>query len=561
MATGKLRYCVNHPDNFCYVCGKFTPKIQRRSITNLVKKAYKLYFDCALGDQDKNFAPHIACITCTTTLTEWMKGKRRAMPFAVPMVWREPTNHTDCYFCLTNIAGHSSKTRHTIKYPDVSSVHKPVPHGEGLPIPVCNLQPTASDTSGESESEDARSVEEYSPESGVRAPHLIQQEELNDLVRDLKLSIHQAELLSSRLKQWNLVAEGAKITSFRSRSSRFSEYFEMQNAMCVCIDVNGLLLELGVQHNPHEWRLFIDSSKTSLKAVLLHNGNKLPSVPLAYAVDMRETYENMYLLLKALRYKVYDWQICCDLKVVALLTGLQGGFTKYCCFLCLWDSRDTKNHYTVKEWPVRKSYISGKENVKNTPLVEPSKVILPPLHIKLGLMKNFVKALNREGQAFSHLKEMFPKLSDGKLKEGIFVGPQIRKLLHDVIFDSKLTNLELAAWSSFKLIVHGFLGNRKDGNYVSMVSDLLNNYKNMGCRMSLKIHFLHSHLDFFPENCGAFSDEQGERFHQDILTMEHRYQGHWTPSMMGDYCWFLIRETDETSYKRRASSSHFGTPQ
>ena len=45
--------------------------------------------------------------------------------------------------------------------------------------------------------------------------------------------------------------------------------------------------------------------------------------------------------------------------------------------------------------------------------------------------------------------------------------------------------------------------------------------------MSLKIHFLHSHLDFFPEDCGAVSDEHGERFHQDISSMEKRYQGKW----------------------------------
>jgi len=42
--------------------------------------------------------------------------------------------------------------------------------------------------------------------------------------------------------------------------------------------------------------------------------------------------------------------------------------------------------------------------------------------------------------------------------------------------------------------------------------------------MSLKIHFLHSHLDFFPENCGAVNDEQGERFHEDISSTEKRYK-------------------------------------
>jgi hypothetical protein len=44
------------------------------------------------------------------------------------------------------------------------------------------------------------------------------------------------------------------------------------------------------------------------------------------------------------------------------------------------------------------------------------------------------------------------------------------------------------------------------------------------CNMSLKIHFLHSHLDFPPENCGALSDDHGECFQHDITAMEKRYQ-------------------------------------
>jgi hypothetical protein len=43
--------------------------------------------------------------------------------------------------------------------------------------------------------------------------------------------------------------------------------------------------------------------------------------------------------------------------------------------------------------------------------------------------------------------------------------------------------------------------------------------------MSLKVHFLNAHLDYFPENLGAVSEEQGERFHQDIKEMETRHQG------------------------------------
>jgi hypothetical protein len=38
--------------------------------------------------------------------------------------------------------------------------------------------------------------------------------------------------------------------------------------------------------------------------------------------------------------------------------------------------------------------------------------------------------------------------------------------------------------------------------------------------MSLKMHFLNSHLDYFPENLGDISEEHGKRFHQNIKEIE-----------------------------------------
>jgi len=61
----------------------------------------------------------------------------------------------------------------------------------------------------------------------------------------------------------------------------------------------------------------------------------------------------------------------------------------------------------------------------------------------------------------------------------------------------------------------------------------------MRCNASLKIHFLESHLDFFPENLGEVSDEHGERFYQDVMATERRHQGKWTASMLADYSWTL----------------------
>ncbi|XP_061417815.1 relaxin-3-like isoform X1 [Lethenteron reissneri] len=68
----------------------------------------------------------------------------------------------------------------------------------------------------------------------------------------------------------------------------------------------------------------------------------------------------------------------------------------------------------------------------------------------------------------------------------------------------------------------------------------------MGCRMSLKVHMLDAHFDKFKKNMGAYSEEQGERFHQHILDFERRYQGQYNENTMGDYIWGLIREDTST---------------
>jgi hypothetical protein len=74
--------------------------------------------------------------------------------------------------------------------------------------------------------------------------------------------------------------------------------------------------------------------KFSLKAVLLHNGNKFPTVPLAHAANMKGVYENMKVLFKKIQYEKYNWNICWDLMVITLLLGLQLGYTAFCCFVC-----------------------------------------------------------------------------------------------------------------------------------------------------------------------------------------------------------------------------------
>ena len=113
--TSSRRSCANDPDLFCYICGRFTRKKDRRNITPFVKNAYHAYFGVKLGDQDKYWAPHKVCITCVSTFSLWMKGKKH-FSFGVPMVWREPQNHlNDCYFCAVRVTGLKSKTRSSTK--------------------------------------------------------------------------------------------------------------------------------------------------------------------------------------------------------------------------------------------------------------------------------------------------------------------------------------------------------------------------------------------------------------------------------------------------------------
>jgi len=129
----------------------------------------------------------------------------------------------------------------------------------------------------------------------------------------------------------------------------------------------------------------------------------------------------MKLLLGKIKYDEFKCKLCGDLKVVALLLGMQLGYKKYCCFPCEWDSRDKKNHYVNKLWPKRTSLKPGEKNVVSPPLVLPEKILLPPLRIKLGLMKNFVKGTDKIGRGLEYLRNTFPNVSEAKIKKDIYI--------------------------------------------------------------------------------------------------------------------------------------------
>ncbi|GBL81380.1 hypothetical protein AVEN_143679-1 [Araneus ventricosus] len=197
MAT---RGCYNDLNKFCYICGEVTIKKQQRNITDFVKKLYFAYFGVKLGDQDKSWASHIVCCVCVGELKQWLSGEQKSLGFGIPIIWREPSNHSDyCYFCSLNVYGFNAINRKGIVYPNIPSAMRPVPHGPGIPIP----KPPGKDISSDCEEEDGS--DDHFNAAGSNDPQLFSQSELNDLVRDLGLPKNSAELLGSRLNEKKII--------------------------------------------------------------------------------------------------------------------------------------------------------------------------------------------------------------------------------------------------------------------------------------------------------------------------------------------------------------------
>ena len=284
---------------------------------------------------------------------------------------------------------------------------------------------TGSEQTEDSVSEVTESDDEYVPVSKKRDQKPFNEKELSDFIRDTGVSKDVGEFMASVLLRRGLAQPGTKSSIYRDEDKM----------LVYCVDVRGLLNEIKANvYQLNEWILFIDSSQRSLKAILLHNGNKYARIPIAHSTKLKESYENMKYVLEKINYADHKWQVCGDLKIISIILGQQAGFTNFPYFLCLWDSRDRVKHYEQKEWPKRNALNPGSRNVIREPLIERSKILLPPLHIKLGLMKQFTKALDKEGQCFMYLRKQFEKLSDVKIKEGIFDGPQIRKMFKDKNF-------------------------------------------------------------------------------------------------------------------------------
>ena len=149
-----------------------------------------------------------------------------------------------------------------------------------------------------------------------------------------------------------------------------------------------------------------------------------------------------------------------------------------------------------KKWPLHSETSPGQKNVAPPALVDRSKIYFISSTV---WQKYLLDWRINEKEGFACVRQKFPQINEAKTKEGIFVGPQITQLFTDQYFDTILNSTERRACRVFENVCRNFLGNEKrgGGNQSKIVQELISSYSAVGCNVSLKLHFLSSHWDFF----------------------------------------------------------------
>ncbi|KAH9396309.1 hypothetical protein TYRP_019710 [Tyrophagus putrescentiae] len=582
-----------HRDRWCFVCARWIKEERKttirtsRKLTEALFYSLNEYFGAPLKGFKEEWAPQVICSCCFTSISAWRRNGSRGLSVKTPTGWSAPREHqmgspdSDCFFCRSN--------------PPVNWQSSPQLYFEGcVTAPVFrdgekflerNLQEVPMEQS-EAESDEGEGFDDgdndpdWTPEDGRPLPYIgrLDQGMLDYLVQMLQLPKEPAEFLGSFLLNAGLLTPETKIGQ-RERSKCFEQYFavravafedsegtEVSRNVVVCTDINGLLHSQGVDYQPEQWRLFMDGSQRSFKCFLLHNepdkAKRLPSLLILIGNDVPEKYEAIKEVLALIDYASHGWLVQADLKMINIISGLKMAACKYPCFLCKWDSRDRQSHYHPglcerysddERRPGRTSFI-------REPLVAAGRIVLPELHIKLGVFQSFIKRLFKFHQetphpAFEHYKEKFKKLSDAKLAVGAVNGVDVRRLVDDVTFAQLLRSNERSeeadAWQAFVEIDRRFFGkDDRPADYQELVRVMLAAFERMGCLMSLKVHLLAEHLEQFPVLLGTWSDQHGERGHQEILEAERLFPHTNTISVMTERMHQVKRPTAQPSHSK-----------
>lgn len=266
-------------DSYCYICGQYVIPVKRRIITETVEHNYAFYFSRVIARRP--WAPNICCLKCYSSLENWMLGKINKLQFGVPMEWSDPgPNHDryNCYVCANDARGQNRYRLQTFCYQSVASAILPKPHSEHVPIPKRPSPQTATvPTCGNLQ--DAPSIQVRSEESTSKflpSPEQqmqpLSEKQLHSIARRLQLSKKKSEALGNQLKMFNLLQPSVNVTSFRTRNVVFKQFLSINvpNNLVYCHDITGLMKAMNIcDYKPEEWRLFVDSSESSLKGLFV----------------------------------------------------------------------------------------------------------------------------------------------------------------------------------------------------------------------------------------------------------------------------------------------------
>lgn len=214
----------------------------------------------------------------------------------------------------------------------------------------------------------------------------------------------------------------------------------------------------------------MDSNRKSLKVLLLDNTAALrPLIVIGYSASLKESSTNFEAILKLVDYEKHQWFICSDCKVLCMLAGIKGGNADYPCFLCSFyaNKKGISDHYVIRDWGPKSESVRQKAK-KGEQLVPLDKLLFPPLHIQLGLVKIFLQTLDQDGEAWECVEKRFPKMNSKLPYRGSLNGKDIQMLFKDNEFEEKLPKNHQVAWAAFREVSWNFLGTYKVKKYITL---------------------------------------------------------------------------------------------
>lgn len=415
-------------------------------------------------------------------------------------------------------------------------------------------------------------------------PEAVPKKSTTESLRKLFASFHPPLSIRGQVtflqyqKSQNQLDKSVKIKDFLVGYKAFDGFYEKgtftdqegkPHDYYYCKDINGLLLEMGVPNQMDKWRLWLDSCKVllhgkstnSFKIALLHIGNVFSPVPLVYSTELDEKYEHLKHIFTVINYETHKWVISADYKVAALLCGRCGGRPTYPCIYCekdlltpsldeLYDPMNSDCTHLMRtsfrqpaELPENKrkrAYaIKKNKSIENDTIIsDPFKILFAPLHVRLGLWEQLYKKLSSEARDYLGRKKLGNAYVPGTAV--VYNGPDIKRICKDDFFQDNILERrnEKPAFKAFRDVSYYVLSSQTHPTMSkqALVTEMFRCFHLLGCNFPLKLHLLFSHLNMVPDNVDDFSDQHGERFHQQFKKVEDDFKAAPKENMLGQWC-------------------------